>query len=251
MTRPLAAARRSARGSRQWRVQVRPEGERLKGGFALVRLGKKARESRENWISCRGRNAHADPGRARQRPLDRRHHHGPRHGRNWRTRRRPACGATGAAGGSRATPVLPTTMPERTPGLIGGSAEHAMNVAFSSRGLCRADAPAAGASRVRAGSVRHPPKCRTAHPSRHISVSSFGYCGHADRAPTHSLTRTRTHSGRRTGTALRAHSETRDLAARSFTGACLPSPPSRPGAGLQTGIDGSAQGWKKDTSRAT
>ena len=36
------------------------EGERLKGGFALVRLGKKARESRENWILIKERDAHAE-----------------------------------------------------------------------------------------------------------------------------------------------------------------------------------------------
>ena len=36
------------------------DGERLKGGFALVRLGKKARESRENWILIKERDAHAE-----------------------------------------------------------------------------------------------------------------------------------------------------------------------------------------------
>ncbi len=36
------------------------DGERLKGGFALVRLGTKARETRENWLLIKERDAHAE-----------------------------------------------------------------------------------------------------------------------------------------------------------------------------------------------
>jgi bifunctional non-homologous end joining protein LigD len=36
------------------------DGERLKGGFALVRLGSKARETRENWLLIKERDAHAE-----------------------------------------------------------------------------------------------------------------------------------------------------------------------------------------------
>ncbi len=39
------------------------DGERLKGGFALVRLGSKARETRENWLLIKERDAHAERNR--------------------------------------------------------------------------------------------------------------------------------------------------------------------------------------------
>jgi bifunctional non-homologous end joining protein LigD len=39
------------------------DGERLKGGFALVRLGSKARETRENWLLIKERDSHAERNR--------------------------------------------------------------------------------------------------------------------------------------------------------------------------------------------
>lgn len=38
------------------------EGERLRGGYALVRMKKKGREKRDNWLLVKERDDHADPG---------------------------------------------------------------------------------------------------------------------------------------------------------------------------------------------